>query len=106
MFNLGFSELVLILLVAFIVVGPKDLPKIARALGRGVRSLQRLFDDFKEEVGLDEAMEEFKSAEKDFKKTVDSVDPTKELRDTSRELTKNIKDIEKAVKPKPKKKSD
>ena len=31
MFNIGFSELILILLVAFVIVGPKDLPKVARA---------------------------------------------------------------------------
>ena len=37
MFNIGFSELILILLVAFVIVGPKDLPRVARALGRGVR---------------------------------------------------------------------
>ena len=34
MFNIGFSELILILLVAFVIVGPRDLPKVARALGR------------------------------------------------------------------------
>lgn len=28
MFNIGFSELILILLVAFVIVGPKDLPKV------------------------------------------------------------------------------
>ena len=37
MFNIGFSELLLVLLVAFLVVGPKDLPKVARWLGRTVK---------------------------------------------------------------------
>ena len=44
MFNIGFSELILILLVAFVIVGPRDLPKVAAALGRGVRSIRRLID--------------------------------------------------------------
>ena len=35
MFNIGFEELILILLVAFVIVGPKDLPKVARAIGLG-----------------------------------------------------------------------
>ena len=39
MFNIGFSELVVILLVALIFVGPKDLPKIGAFLGRSVRKL-------------------------------------------------------------------
>ena len=47
MFNIGFSELILILLVAFVIVGPKDLPKVARALGRGVRNAKRWIDEFK-----------------------------------------------------------
>ena len=34
MFNIGFSELILILLVAFVIVGPKDLPKVARWIAR------------------------------------------------------------------------
>jgi len=40
MFNIGFSELIVILLVAFVIVGPKDLPKIARSLGRAVRTVK------------------------------------------------------------------
>ena len=39
MFNIGFEELILILLVAFVIVGPKDLPKVARAIGRFVKRL-------------------------------------------------------------------
>lgn len=42
MFNIGFSELLLVLLVAFLVVGPKDLPKVARWLGRTVKKSRRL----------------------------------------------------------------
>ena len=33
--NIGFGELIMILLVAFLVVGPKDLPKVARWLASG-----------------------------------------------------------------------
>ena len=103
MFNIGFAELMLILLVAVVIVGPKDLPKIARALGRGVRSLQQLFDDFKEEVGLDEALDEIKEVEKSFKTTLDKADPTKDIKDMSHSLNKNIKEMESAIKIKPKK---
>ena len=40
--NIGFGELIMILLVAFLVVGPKDLPKVARWLGRQVRMIRRM----------------------------------------------------------------
>ncbi len=42
MTSIGASELVLILLIAFIVVGPKDLPKVARALGRFVKKAKAM----------------------------------------------------------------
>ncbi len=104
MFNIGAGEIILILIVAFVVVGPQDLPKVARALARGIKSLQALFNDFKEETGLDEALTEFKEVEKDLEKTISEVDPTKELRETTKDLNKQIKEVEKLVKPKPKKK--
>ena len=51
MFNIGFSELLLVLLVAFLVVGPKDLPKVARWLGRTVKKSRRLLNEIKKESG-------------------------------------------------------
>ena len=53
MFNMGSGELILILLVAFLIVGPKDLPKVARALARAIRYIKEMFEEFKEETGLD-----------------------------------------------------
>ncbi len=51
MFNIGLSELILILLVAFLIVGPRDLPKVARALGRFTRFLKTKWGEFLEETG-------------------------------------------------------
>lgn len=98
MFNIGFSELILILLVAFVIVGPKDLPKVARALGRWVRQLQGMFQDFKDEVGLDETMQELKSTEEDLNQTLRSVDPTREIRDVKRDTEKTLRETKKAIK--------
>ena len=38
--NLGLSELVVIFIVALVVIGPKRLPEVARALGEALRSFQ------------------------------------------------------------------
>ena len=54
MFNIGFSELIVVLLIAFLVVGPKDLPKVARWLGRMVKKLKQLIREVKQETGWDE----------------------------------------------------
>lgn len=97
MFNIGGAELIVILLIAFVVVGPKDLPKIARALGRFVRYIKAMVEEVKRETGIDELTEEFKSVSTDVKKTVDSVDPRKELQKTQLEVNKELKQIEKSM---------
>jgi sec-independent protein translocase protein TatB len=61
MFDLGWSEMLVILVVALIVIGPKDLPKVARQIGRWTgkaramaREFQRSFDDMAREAELEE----------------------------------------------------
>lgn len=44
---MGFWEVVLILVVAFLVVGPAKVPEVARAMGKGNRWLKRNYTDFK-----------------------------------------------------------
>ena len=58
MFNIGFAELLLVLIIAYVIVGPKDLPKVARWLGRMVRTARQLIRELKAEVGWDEMMAE------------------------------------------------
>lgn len=97
MFNIGVSELVLILLVAFVIVGPRDLPKVARALGRGVRKLKQMVSEFQEETGLDEVMEEYKKTSRELEKTIRENDPTKELKSAQKEVEAALKETEQAA---------
>ncbi len=48
MFGIGFPELLLILAIALIVLGPKRLPDLARALGRGFSEFKRATDELKQ----------------------------------------------------------
>ena len=97
MFNIGGAELIVILLIAFVVVGPKDLPKIARALGRFVRYIKAMIEEVKRETGIDELTDEFKAVSNDVKKTGQSVDPRSELQKTQLEVNKELKQIEKGL---------
>lgn len=56
MFNISPQELLLILVIALVVVGPQRLPSLGRSIGRGLRELRKAQDDVKRtiEVNLDE----------------------------------------------------
>ena len=97
MFNVGFAELIFILLIAFVIVGPKDLPKVARAIGRWVKYFRRLFQEFQDETGLGETIAELKQGEKEIKETLRAADPTVEIRKTQADVQKVIRDAQKAV---------
>lgn len=61
MFNLGFEELLLILAIALIVVGPSKLPDLARAIGRGYAEFRRAIDELKDTIEQDETVREIKA---------------------------------------------
>jgi Tat protein translocase TatB subunit len=50
MFNIGAPELLLILVVALIVVGPRRLPELGRSLGKGLREIRRAQDEMRKTV--------------------------------------------------------
>ena len=93
MFNLGMMEIVLVLAVAFLVVGPKDLPKVARWLARQLKSLKKLIRQIKQETGWDEFAKEFKDVADDVKSTVKDADLREELQGAERELRKEMEDV-------------
>lgn len=61
----GWAEILFISLLAFIIIGPKDLPKVLFALGRFAQSLRRLSNEFMAEF---EAIQHVKEVEDSRKK--------------------------------------
>ena len=53
MFGIGMPELLVILVIAIIFIGPNKLPDVARALGRGLREFRRATDDLKNSIDLE-----------------------------------------------------
>jgi len=50
--SLGFSEILVIMLLALVLFGPKRLPELARSLGRGLNELRRAAEDVRNELDL------------------------------------------------------
>lgn len=98
MFNIGFSELLLVLLVAFLVVGPKDLPKVARWLGRAVKKSRRLLNEIKKESGWDELEKEVRDVQHDVKDTVRQGDVSAELREAKKSVQDSAEKFDKDTK--------
>lgn len=95
MLDLGWSEMLVILVVALIVIGPKDLPKVARQIGRWTgkaramaREFQRSFDDMAREAELEEIKANLqKMNPHNITQTIrETVDPKGEFDELARKL--------------------
>lgn len=56
MFGFSFSELIVVIVVALVVIGPKDLPKMLRKLGQYAGKLRRMASELRAQSGIDDAL--------------------------------------------------
>jgi sec-independent protein translocase protein TatB len=82
MFDIGWTEILVIAILAIIVIGPKDLPKVLRTLGRWVRKARAVAREFQD--SLDEVLRETDLKEiKELKNQVERaarIDPFQEVK--------------------------
>lgn len=62
MFGIGMPEMLLILAIALIVIGPKKLPDLAKSLGRALREFKKATSELKESIELDSDLKEVKKS--------------------------------------------
>ena len=58
MFGIGLPELIIIMVVALIVIGPSKLPDLAKALGKGMAEFRKATEDIKESLDLEQDFDE------------------------------------------------
>lgn len=56
MFGFSFSELIVVIVVALVVIGPKELPKMLRKLGKWAGQLRRMASELRAQSGIDDAL--------------------------------------------------
>ena len=70
MFGIGMPEMILILAVALIVIGPKKLPDLAKSLGKAMGEFKKATSDLKESMQIDTELKDVKSAFNDLDKEI------------------------------------
>ena len=76
MFDVGFSELMVIAVVALIVVGPERLPKVARTLGHLFGRMQRYVSDVKSDIEREMKLDEVRKLQDQFKEAAQTAEHT------------------------------
>ena len=105
MFDISFSELLIIAVIALVVLGPERMPKVARTLGHLLGRAQRYMHDVKRDIQREMDLDEFKDIKKEMEEASSSVkdsiskleknieDPLKEARSAIEELGKDTEKI-------------
>jgi sec-independent protein translocase protein TatB len=74
MFGIDFSELMVIMVVALVVIGPERLPKVARTLGHLWGRAQRYINSVKADISRDMAIEEFRQLQQKVQQEASSLE--------------------------------
>jgi TatA/E family protein of Tat protein translocase len=78
MFGIGLPELIIILIIALIVIGPSKLPDLARALGKGMAEFKKATQEIKNSLEMDE---DFQEVKRDLVDSVSGLDSPIDLKE-------------------------
>jgi sec-independent protein translocase protein TatB len=92
MFDIGFSELLVIGVVALIVIGPEKLPRVARTLGHLVGRMQRYVSDVKADINREVELEELRKMRDSVQQAATSIETSvnSTLSQTEQELNASL----------------
>ena len=101
MFDVGFSEIVVIAVVALIVIGPERLPKVARTLGHLFGRMQRYVNDVKADISREMELDELRKLQATVQDAAQAIHQTvhQEITTTRSELNSIASSAAEAVQP-------
>ena len=76
MFDVAFSEMVLVAVVALIVIGPERLPKAARTIGHLIGRMNRYVNDVKADINREMEVDELRKFKEEFQDAAQSIEQT------------------------------
>jgi sec-independent protein translocase protein TatB len=91
-FDIGFSELLVIGLVALIVIGPERLPRVARTVGHLAGRLQRYVNDVKADINREMELDELRKMRDEMQQAATEMESSvrKELGETEQALNQAV----------------
>jgi sec-independent protein translocase protein TatB len=95
MFDIGFSELLVIGVVALIVIGPEKLPRMARTVGHLAGRLQRYVADVKADINREIELDELRKMRDSMQQAASHFETSvqSELRKTETDLNKTVDSV-------------
>jgi sec-independent protein translocase protein TatB len=99
MFDIGFSELLVIGIIALVVIGPEKLPRMARTVGVLAGRLQRYVADVKADINREIELEELRKMRDSMQQAASSFESSvqSELNKTEAELNQTAAELNKSV---------
>jgi sec-independent protein translocase protein TatB len=98
-FDIGFSEIVVIAVVALIVIGPEKLPKTARTLGHLFGRLQRYVSDVKADINREMELDELRKLQTQVQSAAREVETS--FDSATREMETGVRNVEKQLSDEP-----
>lgn len=94
MFGIGMPELVIVLLVAFLLFGPKKLPELGRSIGKALKGFRSVTDDVKKSIepDLNAVQHEFKALQENIATSASQVENSLSLNPTDETSTNSSVD--------------
>jgi sec-independent protein translocase protein TatB len=99
MFGIGGQELILILVIALVVLGPKKLPDLAKSLGRAMGEFQRASQDLKREIELAGEQSEKRASTKQEESVTSESVVNEAVQKTENDTNVPAEDVEKKLEP-------